>query len=196
MNTWNITGIVKNFGVKGQQYKKLWIAVDVHNSIKSSTVFVNFDLDSNPASKKFKIGDYVNSTLAKDKNICVYDMTVSMIKHSKLKEDKTWETEERVGLKANISNITFLDNPNLQVNIGFLKGKVINQGNNKLIVEQSYLIPKENVWKTRPIPVLIDPNIEYMFNNVILTGKQVFINGQIVGTEKALYVLAKQLIIL
>lgn len=198
MNTWTITGNIKNFGVKGTKFKKLWIAVDVEGGAQTtSTVFVNFDLDSTPGSKKSRVGDAVQSILQKDKMIAIYDMTVAVLKFPRLLEDKTtWINEERIGIKGNINHISFPTGSVSQINAGFLKGKVSAHTNKKLIVEQSYQIPNQNTWKTRPVPVMIDDSIAYMFDGIDLTGRQVFVTGQVVGNNNTIYVLAKKLLTL
>lgn len=197
MNCWNLTGIVKNFGEKGSKFKKLWINIELVGSDNpSNTVFINFDLDNQPSTKKYKVGQYVVSTLEKGKNIFINDITLSLIKFSKKLDDGSWTDEEKLGLKANIGNITFLDSPSLTINTGFLKGKVVSHTNDRIIVEHSYRNPIDNTWKTRPIPVLIKSDINYMFKDKNLVGNQVFVNGEINSNDKLFYVLAKQMLVL
>lgn len=194
MNSLNINGTVKSFGEKGTQYKKLWIAIETANSLSnSSTIFINFDLDSNPSSKKFKQGEFIKSKLEKGKQIFICDATIKPIKMSKPDGAGGWTTEEKTGVGANLSAIRFPTNP-LPTNIVVMDGKITKHDDKKILIEQSYRLPANNEWKTRTVPVLIADDIHYMFKDVNLSGKDAFVYGEIVATDKAVFVLAKNLI--
>lgn len=195
INSLNITGTVKSFGEKGTTFKKLWIALEIINKKTGlpSTAFVNFDLDSNTSSKKYKLGEFIKSKLEKGKTIFICDATIKPIKVSKPDGAGGWIAEEKTGVTAPLSAINFTENP-IPTNVVMLDGKITKQDGNKLIVEQSYRLPSDNTWKTRSIPVLISPDIDYMFKDAILSGKNSFVHGELVATDKSIYVLAKTLI--
>lgn len=195
INTLNITGTVKSFGEKGTTFKKLWIALEIINKKTGlpSTAFINFDLDSNTNSKKYKLGEFIKSRLEKGRTIFVCDATIKPIKISKPDGAGGWVAEEKTGVTASLGAINFIDNP-IPTNIVLLDGKITKQDENKLIIEQSYRLPVDNTWKTRSLPVLISAEIDYMFKDAVLVGKNAFVHGELVATDKSIYVSAKTLI--
>lgn len=193
MNIFNITGTVKSFGEKGSQYKTLWVNIEISNKDKAaSNVFVQFPLDSNPGSKKAKLGEYIKSQLTKGMQIFISDITMKPIKFSK-KIGEEWVQEERIGLQGNLSKVKLGGN-SIAVNLALVEGKVIKHNDSKVVIEQSYRLPIDNSWKTRLIPVKIDQPIEYLYPGNNLMGKDAFIIGEVVGADPSVYMLAKNII--
>lgn len=196
MNCINFSGTIKSFGERGGQFKTLWIAVELTSKEGTqSTVFINFPIDSTPNSKKAQKADYIKSRLVKGETIFISDATVKLVSLSKPDGNGGWLKEEKVGLGGNISNIRLGVNiPN--TNVALVEGNITkhNQESNKIVVEESYRLPNTNEWKTRPIPVLIDSSVAYMFEGNNLVGKDAFVIGTLVGTESSVYIQATRVI--
>lgn len=193
MNCFNISGQVKAFGEKGTTYKTLWVSIELPTEQTPNVVFVQFPLDANASSRKGKLGEYIKSQLQKGMSIFISDVTMTPLKFSKKNEAGEWVQEERIGLRGGLSNI-ILGGNYTAVNLALVEGKVTKHNEKKLIVEESYRNPASNEWKTRPIPVLIDDPVAYMYSGNNLVGKDVFILGKTAATETSVYLLAKNII--
>jgi hypothetical protein len=187
MNTWNITGEVLKWGVKGSdKYPKLWVYVQLSSpkdsNIQDNKIFLNFDIDTNTNSKRGRIGELIKHKLQTNPFIFVSDLMITMISTSK-KVGEEWQKEEIVGVKGKIENIALSTNRYEVMNVGLLKGPVlayhVDQQTNtrKMIIEERYRNPATNEWKSRNIPVMglaipDEPD---------LTGKIVFVSGSLCG---------------
>lgn len=186
INSWNVTGEVLRFGVKGKQYPKLWVQLQLplpkNSTLSENKVFVNFDLDPNTSSKNGKIGQFIQSKLETAKFACLTDATIAYINTSKKLEDGTWANEEVIGIRGKLLHFNLSDNRYPIINHGFAKGIAskynFNNKEERFIIDDKYRNPKTNEWKTRHIPVL-DTNVD---SPVDLTGKSVFVSGSLCGT--------------
>lgn len=177
MNSWNISGSVVNFGVKGKKYPTLWVAIEatVHPNLlgtsggNKNTVFVSFNIDADPESKKGKVAAYIQNILSKDKFVMVYAAMVTDIPFSKKGDDGEWETIKKPGLKAPISHLRVMDHRPADVNLGIVEGKVIKQSGTKVLVEERYRLPSSGEWKSRNIPLILSYT-----GDIQLVGKSIY----------------------
>lgn len=204
MNSWNLSGEVLRSGIKGKQYPKLWVQLDIAAPqgyhLSDNRVFINFDLDLNKQSNKGRVGEFVQSQLEKCRFAFVSDITVCKMKQSKKNSAGEWESEEIIGLKSNIKNIVLADSRYPIINQGAISGNVSKFGHDvqkklsKFVVEDRYRTPKDNTWHSRPIPVLSADTTD----DSDLTGKSVFVDGAICGQtpagENKVYIWTKNLI--
>jgi len=203
MNNFNISGEILRFGIKGTQYPKLWIHAQLISpkelDIEHNKVFINFDIDPNPNSKKGKAAEYVKSKLQTSSFFFVSEAMITQVKLSK-KVGDTWETEETTGIKANINNLTLSSSRIDSVNIGLCKGKVSaytyteSTDYSKIMVEERYRNPLNNEYKSRYLPMLYKGSM-----GSDITGRTVFVNAMLCGMtpnrESKVYGLAKKIIV-
>ncbi len=204
MNSWSISGEILKFGVKGQKYPKLWIQVELPTcspNITENKFFVNFDIDPNPNSKKGKAAAYIKAKLKDHRFFFLADATIANVQTSKKLEDGTWQNEDVVGVRANISNLVLSKERYAECNVGMASG-IVSLWNHdptsnieKFITMDSYRNVSTGEYKDRPIPVLH----ENPANIADLSKKKVFTVGKLCGQtpsgESKVFALAKTVIV-
>ncbi len=180
MNTWTVSGAVIAQGIKGKKYPTLWVNIELpvpkQLQMGKNNVFVNFSLDTNLSSSNGKVGEYVKNTLDSTKFVCVSEAIVSELPFSKRGDDGEWKTIHKPGLKAGIKKIDILNERPPDINIGLVKGKVVEQTGEKVFIEDRYRIPSTGEWKSRKIPLLL-----LGADQLALVGKLVFVQAHICG---------------
>ena len=197
LNCFNISGTVLSHGIKGTQYPKLWIKVQLesvnikHNNttIPDVQIFLNFDLDANESSNKGKYGSHIKNELTTKQFIMVKDLTFTNIARGKKNEAGEWTNVEEPGLKTNIRNIVLADTRMPSINTGLITGTVIKQADNKILLKQQYRIPGEKgfTYKDREVPLYLDTDIKQD-----ILGKKIFVQGKIAHNKEVdkIYVIA------
>lgn len=200
MNNWNVTGEVLKHGIKGAQYPKLWVHISLHSpkelNLPSNKIFINFDIDPNPQSKKGRTAEFIKSRLDTDRFIFIREAMVVPVKVSKKDEQGGWISEEVTGVKSNISNINLFKTRPDNVNIGIVYGKIVsyqynpNVNMSKVLLEERYRNIKTNEFKSRQIPICVIGELEgnpidtYCFVNAMLCGTTPSGEGKVYGFAK------------
>lgn len=205
MNNWNISGEIIRHGIKGDKYPKLWIQVELASpkelNIQQNRLFINFDLDSNPNSKFGKVAENIKNKLQTDKFFFLSEAMICFIKKSTKGDNGEWISEDVIGTKGKINNLTLSSTRFDNINLGIASGKVINymysasSDFTKFVIEERYRLPNNNEWKSRSIPILYKGSF-----GKDLTGTYVFSNAMLCGNtpenESKVYGLAKKVILL
>lgn len=165
MNSWNITGEIVRYGIKGTKFQQLWIqarlALPKGLTIPENQVFINFPYDPNPSSKAGKTCAYINSQLSAT-NPCrfffISDATVGPVKLNRKGEDGEWVTEEITGVRGKINHFHLSEKRFPEMNLGLIEGKILNIADmgeySKFIISERYRNPQDNTWKSRDVPIL------------------------------------------
>lgn len=197
INTWYLSGSIKGFGIKGDKYPKLWISVEVAIPNKEPcSIFVNVDISNDSSSKLGKQSKFLTDSLSKDKYISIHEAMVAPIQASKKDEAGEWQKFERTSIKAKLYNVFVHDTPPPALNLGIIRGKVVQQKDQKAIIEDRYLVPTDKTWKSRLVPVLLREDMCYK----PLTNKNVLIVANIasltIENDTKLFGIANKLIVL
>jgi hypothetical protein len=186
MNNWNISGQILKHGIKGNQYPKLWIQVELYSpkelTLPNNRFFINFDIDTNSQSKKGRAAEFIKSKLENNKFFFLREAMVAPIKVSEKDKDGNWLNKEVTGVKANIMNLNLFSDRQDNINIGILYGKIVTyaynaeQNMSKIILEERYRNIQTNEFKSRQIPVMMigelsgNPVDTYCFVSAMLCG--------------------------
>ncbi len=169
-NSWFFTGAIKNFGIKGTKFPRLWIIVDVPQpQAETSTLFVNIDISNDTSTKQGKQSKYVLDNLGKDKHILVQGAFIGPVKESRKNDAGEWESYERTSVRAKLAGLSILNNVPTPLNTGIVKGRVLKHVEDKLLVEDRYLVPTTNEWKSRSIPLVYTSNTNLAGKNIFAT---------------------------
>lgn len=204
MNNWNISGEILKNGIRGKEYPKLWLQVQLdlpkEITIPSNKLFINFDLDKNPTSKNGKIGEFVKNKVQTCHFFFLHEAMITTINQSKKDDKGEWISEEIIGVKGKVGNLTLSDKRIEAINLGLVQGKVVKYAEDsttsvsKFIVEERYRNPSTNEWKSRLIPLLYNGSA-----GQDLTNKYVFVTASLCGTtpdnQSKVYGSVKKLII-
>lgn len=161
MNSFQFTGKVKKFGIRGKQFPEMWILIQLpkvkvspSEEIDGNKVFIHVRLNAGKSCEMLK------AKMAEGLNVLVTEAFITDIKRSKKNEDTgEWEEEIVTGIRASASNIHIKDYELPPVNYGTLKCKVIKQRGRQLMLEEQYRFPKKEGGMetgTRNVPVLLE----------------------------------------
>lgn len=185
MNYWDLSGTILATGIKGTQYPKLWIKLElepvtfftgsVKRSIDRNQVFINYSLDPNSQSKAGQRDNFFKSNLAKDKFLLATNCTMGPIKRSRKTESGEFENYFETGLTAKVGNSTIYETRVDTINYGMVMGEVSSQNSEKIIVAERYKVP-DGTWKHRDVPLYI-PSLT---TNIL--GKKIYVIANCCGT--------------
>lgn len=159
MNSWSFSGEVLKHGIKGTKFPKLWMQVLLQSPQGyriENKFFMDFEFTTDTKTVLGKICSLIKNQLDSSRFFFLHDALVAPIKVNKKKEDDTWEVVEVTGIKGKIKNLTLYPHRTPIINTGVVQGEVKVSKDGKLLVEDRYRNPKDNTWKSRLVPLLVN----------------------------------------